>query len=109
MMEVSPEELAELIRRDGPREFRLIDCREEDEFNICRLDWAELIPLARLPQEAGRRLIDKDKPIVVYSHHGLRSQYACDVLTGLGYDYVYNLTGGINAWAERIDPGLARY
>ena len=108
-MEVSPEELHELLQREGPRGFRLVDCREEDEFRICRLDWAELIPLGRLPHEAEQRLIDKDKPIVVYCHHGIRSHYACELLRGLGYEFVFNLVGGIDAWADRIDPKMERY
>ena len=108
-MEVSPEELYDLMQREGPRAFRLIDVREEEEFRICKLDWAELIPLAMLAQEAPVRLIDKDKPIVVYCHHGLRSSYAADYLRSLGYEHVYNLTGGVEAWAERIDPSMPRY
>ena len=108
-MEVTPEELLELMQRKGPRGFRLIDCREEDEFNICKLEWAELIPLGRIANEASARLIDKDKPVVVYCHFGLRSQYVCNLLTDMGYENVFNLTGGIDAWAERLDPGMTRY
>jgi rhodanese-related sulfurtransferase len=108
-MEVSPEELKELLEREGPRPFRLIDVREEEEFRICRLEWAELIPLAMLAQEAPIRLIDKDKPIVVYCHHGMRSSYAAEFLRSHGYEHVYNLTGGIDAWSELVDPSVPRY
>lgn len=107
--EVSPEELLELMQLPGPREFRLIDVREEDEFQICRLDWAELIPLPSLSSEAPRRLVDKDRPIVVYCHHGMRSQRACEWLRSVGYENVFNLTGGIEAWAERVEPTMKRY
>ena len=108
-MEISPEELQELLVRPGPRPFRLIDVREEDEFAICRLDWAELIPLAQLAEQAPLRLVDKDKPVVVYCHHGMRSSHAAHLLHRLGYEEVYNLTGGIEAWAEQVDPTMARY
>ena len=107
--EVSPEELLELMQRPGPREFRLIDVREEDEFQICKLDWAELIPLQTLSAEAPRRLVDKDRPIVVYCHHGMRSQRACEWLRSVGYENVFNLTGGIEAWTDRVDPTMKRY
>jgi rhodanese-related sulfurtransferase len=107
--EVSPEELRDLMKRPGPREFRLIDVREEDEFQICRLEWAELIPLSTLPEQAPRRLVDKDRPLVVYCHHGMRSQHACEWLSRAGYEHVYNLTGGIEAWAERVEPEMRRY
>ena len=53
--------------------------------------------------EAEKRLIDKDKPIVVYCHHGLRSHYACELLRGLGYEHVFNLIGGIDSWADKIE------
>ena len=108
-MEVSTEELNELMKREGPRPFRLIDVREEEEFNICRLEWAELIPLAMLAQEVPKRLIDKDKPVVVYCHHGLRSSYAAEYLRSQGYENVYNLTGGIDAWSDLVDPSVPRY
>lgn len=108
-MEVSPEELHELMSRPGPRRFRLIDVREEDEFAICRLEWAELIPLAQIAEQAPRRLVDKDKPIVVYCHHGVRSSHAAALLRRLGYEHVYNLTGGIDAWARHVDPRMRRY
>jgi adenylyltransferase/sulfurtransferase len=108
-MEVSPEELNDLMKREGPRPFRLVDVREEEEFNICRLEWAELIPLGKLAQEAPIRLIDKDKPVVVYCHHGMRSAYAADYLRNLGYEHVYNLTGGIDAWSDLVDPYIPRY
>ena len=108
-MEISPEELHELMQRPGPRPFRLVDVREEDEFAICRLDWAELIPLGRLSAEAPMRLMDKDRPIVVYCHHGMRSSHAAQWLRSMGYERVYNLTGGIEAWADRIDPAMKRY
>ena len=103
-MELSPEELHELMSLPGPRAFRLIDVREEDEFAICRLEWAELIPLAKLVEQVPFRLVDKDKPIVVYCHHGMRSSHAASLLRHLGYEEVYNLTGGIEAWASRVAP-----
>ena len=108
-MDVTPEDLHELMQQPGPRPFRLIDVREEDEFSICKLDWAELIPLAQLSAEAPRRLIDKDKPLVVYCHHGMRSSWAANWLRGMGYENVFNLTGGIDAWAQRVDSSMARY
>ena len=108
-MEISVQELHELMIRPGPRPFRLVDVREEDEFAICRLEWAELIPLAQLTEQAPSRLVDKDKPIVVYCHHGMRSQHAVQILHCLGYEEVYNLTGGIAAWANEIDRDMPRY
>ena len=108
-MDISPEELHELMQRPGPRAFRLIDVREEDEFRYCKLDWAELIPLGTLPQQAPARLLDLDRSIVVYCHHGVRSHHAAEWLRGAGYKSVFNLTGGIDAWSERVDTRVPKY
>lgn len=108
-MEISPIELQELLLSPAPKAIRLIDVREEDEFAICQIDGAELMPLAQLAEQAPLRLMDKDKPIVVYCHHGMRSSHAAHVMCHLGYKEVYNLTGGIEAWAEQVDPQMRRY
>lgn len=110
-MNISPEELDQLMKQDGagPPSFRLIDVREEDEYAICHLEGAELIPLSRFVEEAPRRLLDQDKTLVVYCHHGVRSARAALMLRKLGFEEVYNLTGGIDAWALRIAPDMRRY
>lgn len=108
-MEVSPRELHELLRSQGAEKLRLIDVREEDEFAICQIERAELIPLAQLAERAPIRLPDKEQPVVVYCHHGIRSSHAARLLCRLGYNQVYNLTGGIEAWAEQADPKMRRY
>ena len=95
--------------RPGPRSFRLIDVREEEEFQICRLEWAELIPLAQLPEQAPRRLVDKDRPIVVYCHHGMRSANVVNWLRGQGVTACQNLSGGIDRWSIEVDPSTPRY
>lgn len=95
--EISPEELHALLDGGAPKDLRLVDCREEDEYEICRLEGAELIPLRLLPMEAPARLTDKAERIVVYCHHGVRSLYGCEMLRALGYTHVTNLTGGIDA------------
>jgi adenylyltransferase/sulfurtransferase len=107
--DLNPEELHGLLQAKGPREFRLIDVREEDEFAICKLPEAELIPLSRFVEESSARLANQDQHIVVYCHHGMRSSNAADWLRAQGYSNVSNLTGGIDAWAERIDPEMNRY
>lgn len=108
-MEVSPRELHELLRSQGAEKLRLIDVREEDEFAICRLDGAELIPLAQLAEQVPLKLANKEMPIVIYCHHGMRSSHAAHLLHRLGYNEIYNLTGGIEAWAEQVDPQMRRY
>lgn len=108
-MEISPEELNEWMKQSGARSFRLIDVREEDEFAICHLNQAELIPLSSFAEQSQMHFKDHDELIVVYCHHGMRSSHAANYLRSTGCKKVYNLTGGIDAWADLIEPEMRRY
>lgn len=108
-MEITPEELDQWMKQPGPRPFRLIDVREEDEFAICHLDQSELIPLSKFAEQSQMRFTDHDESIVVYCHHGMRSSHAANFLRSIGCNKVYNLTGGIDSWADRIEPEMRRY
>jgi len=52
---------------------------------------------------------DREKPMVVYCHHGIRSLHAAEFLTMQGSQDVRSLSGGIDGWAIEIDPSLRRY
>jgi adenylyltransferase/sulfurtransferase len=103
---MSVQELAE--RLDKNDSIFLLDVRERPEYDLCHLDGATLIPVGMIPNN--RKRIPTDRPIVVYCHHGMRSAnvvqylYAQEGLTNL-----YNLDGGINAWARDIEPEMAVY
>ena len=77
--------------------------------SICNLAeaGAELIPLATLPEAADR--FDSSVPLVIHCRTGPRAQQAVAYLRTLGYDNAVNLTGGIHAWAEEIDPEMPIY
>jgi adenylyltransferase/sulfurtransferase len=85
----------------------LLDVREPHEYEIAHLADSRLIPLRELP----RRLteLDSHADIVVLCHHGMRSLQAVELLRGAGFSRARSLAGGIDAWAEAIDPGMARY
>lgn len=100
--ELSPERLAEL----GDR-VQLIDIREPWEARIAAIPGSELIPLGELPASLGR--LRDDVPVVLYCHSGVRSARALDLLERLGVGGVAHLVGGIDAYAVRVDPSLARY
>ncbi len=94
--------------RERGEDFRLIDVRELDEWNLVKIDGAELIPLSQFQQQAAAQL-DPDEKIVLYCHHGMRSARAQGFLKSQGYANVLNLTGGIEAWAQQVEPGMKRY
>jgi rhodanese-related sulfurtransferase len=104
--EVSPDELQALLEADA---VRLIDCREDDEFGLCRIAGATLIPLQQIPAAIGAVRGEGDRPIVVYCHHGMRSLNATQFLRARGLRDTFSLRGGIDSWSELIDPGVPRY
>lgn len=112
-LEITPQELHDVRSSDEPPPFRLVDCREEDEFAICRIDGAELVPLSRFAELAPTRLLDDPKsadlPVVVYCHHGMRSLHATTFLRENGLGRTWSLSGGIDLWSTRIDPAVPRY
>ncbi len=105
-MHVTPGELKSM--RERGQKFRLVDVREQDEWDLVHLEGAELIPLSQFQRLAPERL-DLDDAIVVYCHHGMRSAQAQGYLKSQGYPNVLNLTGGIEAWSLQVDPSVQRY
>ena len=53
--------------------------------------------------------MDREKTIVLHCHHGSRSQRAGEHLLKMGFRDVYNVTGGIDAWSQEVDPNIPRY
>jgi rhodanese-related sulfurtransferase len=109
-LEIGVAETSRLLGDESAESVRLIDCREEDEFALCRIPGAELMPLSRFPEEARNRLLsDQTLPVIVYCHHGMRSLQATNFLRQLGHARVWSMRGGINAWSLEIDPKVPQY
>jgi sulfur-carrier protein adenylyltransferase/sulfurtransferase len=104
--EINVEELQREREAKGD-ELVLIDVREPHEWEIAHIEGARLIPLGQLPERLGE--LDGHTEIVTQCHHGARSMKALQILKGAGFGKVRSLAGGIDAWAERIEPGMARY
>ncbi len=102
---ITPEELkAELAAADPPM---LVDVREPNEWEIVHLPNAHLIPRGDLPDRLNE--LTGARRLVVYCRTGGRSAQATRLLLDLGFANVRNLTGGITAWAQRVDPSLPTY
>ncbi len=86
---------------------RLLDVREPEELAIVKLEGA--VPVTQELVQEMMASCPKDTPIVTYCHRGIRSLEAASYLIGHGFTNVRTLAGGIDAWAEQIDPSLARY
>lgn len=105
MKEITVKELKQKI--DNKEDFQLIDVREPFEYEMSNLD-GENIPLAGVIIEASK--ISKDMPVIMQCRSGARSAAAVMQLEQqLGYTNLYNLKGGILAWAAEIEPGMKVY
>lgn len=103
--EITVEELkARMDRKDS---FVLLDVREPDEYEFCRLPGSKLIPLGELEGRLGE--LDPAADLVVHCRSGGRSAKAVAFLRQKGYSKAVNVAGGVLAWAERVDPTLPTY
>lgn len=89
------------------RKVTLLDVREPQEWEITHLPGAKLIPLGDVPERVNE--LDSADDIVVYCHHGQRSQRAINFLKKMGFDKLQNLAGGIDSWAANVDHEMPRY
>ena len=100
--------VSELKRKmDAGEAFQLIDVREPFEYEIAHIEGARLIPLGEIADRAGQ--LPCEQPTVVHCHSGQRSAQAVHLLQERGFTKVYNLSGGIDAWSEEIDPTVPKY
>jgi rhodanese-related sulfurtransferase len=106
MEEISAPEAAELLR-DQPDQTILLDVREAAELEMAAVGGAVHIPMGDIPARLSE--IDTAKSIICLCHSGGRSAQVADFLVRQGYASVYNLTGGIHAWSDRVDNSIAKY
>lgn len=102
-MEVDVATAAEQIRAGA----LLVDVREPNEVATCAIAGSRRIPMQQIPAQMGD--LPHDRLILVHCHHGGRSLRVTQFLRANGFTQVSNVAGGIDAWAEQIDPSLARY
>ena len=87
----------------------LLDCREPREYELVHLSDATLLPMDELPARIDELAPHRAKEIVVYCHLGIRSLQVATWLREQGFSRAKSMIGGIEQWAQEIDPTLARY
>jgi len=92
---------------DGGAKFKLIDVREQFEWDICRIPGAQLIPLGQLSARMSE--LDSADEIVLQCTSSARSARALMLLREAGFSKLANVEGGIHAWADHIDPSVPKY
>ena len=101
---ISVEELKKKL--DAKADIFVLDVREPHEYQICNLK-GYLIPVGDLPKRVNE--LDSSREIIAHCRSGVRSAKAVNFLRRSGFKKVYNLTGGILAWADRVDPTMPKY
>lgn len=105
MKEITPKELK--AKMDNKETFQLIDCREPYEYDIANLK-GELIPMGDIMSNVEK--ISKEKTVVIHCRSGKRSAAVIDALEReFGFTNLYNLKGGILAYADDVDNSLTKY
>jgi rhodanese-related sulfurtransferase len=106
MQSLTPEQLKERLEQadDSPV---LLDVREDWEYQRCHIDGSRHLPMSEIV--ANMDSLDKNVETVVICHHGIRSQQVAQYLHSQGFRKIYNLDGGIEAWADTVDPDMEKY
>jgi len=103
--DISIPEITPLELKDRLDEVLLIDVREPHERMISVIEPSRHVPRAEIDAVS----FDDDRPIVLYCRTGVRSLRAARTLAARGIAEVHNLTGGIHAWIDQIDPTQTKY
>ncbi len=107
-VEITPSAVQQ--RLAGGEKLVLIDVREPGEFQMARIEGAELIPMRTIPAELSRLEAEaRQAPVVVFCHHGVRSLNVVNWLREQGVSACQSMAGGIDRWSLEIDPSVPRY
>jgi rhodanese-related sulfurtransferase len=106
-IDISPTEFRERWPAPSIDGALLLDVREPDERALARVDGTLAIPMNEVPARIGE--LPKQQPIVVMCHGGMRSLRVAQFLKSKGFEQVFNLAGGIDAWSREVDPSVPRY
>lgn len=106
MQHLTAPEVAALIADAGDTHV-LLDVREPWEFQTCRIAGSVSVPMNTIPGQIDQ--LDRDASIICICHHGARSLRVAQFLEANGFVQVTNLTGGIHAWAQQVDPAMPTY
>jgi rhodanese-related sulfurtransferase len=105
--ELTPTEFRRRWPAGEARTAVLLDVREPAELKQASIPEAIHIPMRDVPERLDE--LDADRPLVVMCHSGARSRRVAEFLLTRGFEEVYNLAGGIDAWSQENDARVPRY
>ena len=106
MQEINAEKAAQCLT-ESPDTTVLLDVREAQELAVAQVAGAVHIPMGEIPARLAE--LDSEKTIICMCHGGMRSAQVAGFLAAQGYENAINLTGGINAWSQQVDPDIPTY
>src|SRR4051812_47632600 len=107
MKHITAPELAARLADPSSGKLVLLDVREPWEYETCHIEGAQPMPMQSVP--ARQEELDPEASIVCICHHGMRSAQVAAFLERSGFTDVTNLTGGMHAWAQQVDPAMPTY
>lgn len=107
MQQISPAQLKAWLDDPARAKPVMVDVREPWEMDVCRITGTTPMPMRAVP--ARFLELKKDAEIVVICHHGARSYQVAMFLEYQGFSNLYNLHGGLAAWARDVDPSMPTY
>ena len=107
MQQLSAPQLKAWLDDPARRAPAMVDVREPWEFDVCRIAGAKPMPMRSIPARFPE--LDRDAETVVICHHGARSFQVCMFLEQQGFTKLFNLYGGVAAWAQQVDPAMPTY
>ena len=103
-IQIEPTEVKGWI--DAGEDFSFIDVRTPEEWEVARIEAAELLDYNESEKYMG---LPKDRKIVFSCHSGVRSLDVASYFIGHGFTEVYSMRGGISAWSDQVDPSVPKY
>jgi rhodanese-related sulfurtransferase len=107
MTQITPPLLRQWLSDSARKAPLLLDVREPWEYQTCHIEGSTLLPMNAISARAQE--LDPETETVVICHHGGRSYQVAMFLERNGFSKLYNLQGGVNAWADQVEPDMPRY
>lgn len=106
MIEMTATQLEQHLDSDNTSPL-LLDVREEWEYQYCHIESSVLIPMGYITRKSYQ--LDTQQETVIICHHGIRSRQVALFLETQNFNHIINLSGGLEAWADAVDPSMPRY
>ena len=106
MIEKSVLEISKILNDEGIRPI-ILDVREKWEYDICHIENSVHIPMGQITEKKDE--LSQNDMIIVVCHHGVRSRMVAKYLDANGFTNIINLSGGVDAWSNEVDPSMTKY